>query len=147
MRYRVRNCKSKRLKRVIGTALEFYAKKLMHNNLHRNLFVEVRLDKMRSDEYAECYPTNTDNKKPRKFVIRIKDDAKKPLLALSHEMIHVKQYAKQELCLYHSKWKNTIVRESTPYSELPWEKQAYKLDYFLYKDFKESFKTAFSGYK
>lgn len=136
MKYKIKNCKNNALKKAIGVALKFYSRKLMHPNLCRNIYITVIFaEDMRKDEYAECYPS-TSEKKPRNFVIRLRQNAKSPLLALSHEMVHVKQYAKQELCIYHTKWKNTSVSRKTPYKDLPWEKQAYKYDYTLYQQYK-----------
>ena len=137
MKFKIKNCKNITLKRVIRNALRFYSKKLMHPNLSKNIHITVVFaHDMRRDEFAECYPSAAE-KKPRNFVIRLRTDIKSPLLALSHEMIHVKQYAKQELCVYHTKWKNTKISRNTPYKELPWEKEAYKKDYYLYMEFKE----------
>lgn len=135
MRLKVENCANKSLKKYIGEAMSFYSKELFHPNMHKNIHVTVRFCKLNYETYAEAFPTSY-SKKPRNFVVKLRNDLKKPVLALAHEMIHIKQYAKGELCLYHTKWKNTRVSQNTPYKDLPWEKEAYRKDYQLYKKFK-----------
>lgn len=137
MKCRVRNVKSKLLKKQITESVKFYSQRLMHPNLHRNIHVTVLFDKMKHDEYAECYPTFV-QQRPRNFIIRLKKGIKKPFHALAHEMIHVKQYAKGELCLHHTKWKNTHISKNMPYHLLPWEKEAYRKDYPLYREYKKT---------
>jgi hypothetical protein len=52
--------------------------------------------------------------------------------ALCHEMVHVKQFARKELCAEVSgsltRWKKSKVSESTDYWDLPWEKEAYRME-------------------
>ena len=134
----IRNCENRKLKRQMKQALQYYINQLVHKNLSKHLAVTLIFDdQMSSQEYAECYPSQTFTDKPRKFVVRInKNITRKPLLALAHEAIHIKQYAKQELSTCHTFWKNTRVYSTTRYLDLPWEKQAYRYDYTLYKDYK-----------
>ena len=69
---------------------------------------------------------------PREFEIRI-DTNNTPysrMLALSHEIIHVKQYAKNELYDYSQDkfarfHKRRIDYSKIPYRKQPWEKEAY----------------------
>ena len=42
-------------------------------------------------------------------------------------MVHVKQYARKETCGYGEKWKGKKINPKTPYYNLPWEKEAYKM--------------------
>ena len=46
---------------------------------------------------------------------------------LCHEMIHVKQYARKEINGIDLCWKGRNVPEDTDYWNLPWEKEAYRL--------------------
>ena len=120
-------------------ALFYYMGQLTHRNLSKHLTVTIVFDDtMTSQEYAECYPSQTSTERPRKFVVRInKNIVMKPLHVLAHEAIHIKQYAKQELSTCHMFWKNTRVYSTTRYLDLPWEKQAYRYDYTLYKNYKK----------
>ena len=137
MRLKVINCHDESLKVQIKESVKYFGKQLLHPNLSKNMHISIILTNMSDNTvYAECYPTK-EQRKPRNFVIKLKKTYKDPLLLLAHEMVHVKQYAKDELCVFHTRWKNTRVSESTPYIDLPWEKEAYKKDYNLYIKYKE----------
>jgi len=47
---------------------------------------------------------------------------------ICHEMVHVKQYAKREMDGYGERWKKSKIKDGTPYMELPWEKEAFRLE-------------------
>jgi len=140
MKFKIRNCPNKTLKKKLSNAIMFYSKELMHSSLVRNLFVTLIIDRKMKDSYGECYISGmSDNLKPRRFVIKLNPTDVDPLYSLAHQMIHVKQYAKGELSPCHSKWKATSVNESkTEYVDLPWEKQAYRYDNKLYEQFKNN---------
>ena len=42
-------------------------------------------------------------------------------------MVHVKQYARNETCGYGKKWKGKMIDPKTAYSDLPWEKETYRM--------------------
>ena len=51
---------------------------------------------------------------------------------ICHEMVHVKQYARNQMtdeCVQYgyATWKGRKVNPKTAYYDLPWEKEAYKL--------------------
>jgi hypothetical protein len=137
MKYRIRNCRSTKLKQKISEAFEFYIKKLIHPNLIKHLYVTILINPKLEDNYGECMVTYLDKKlRPRKFLITINPKTEDPLFVLAHEMVHVKQYAIGELSPCHTSWKSLRVNEEKlSYKELPWEKQALKQDYFLYQQF------------
>ena len=59
------------------------------------------------------------------------------LLALAHELVHVKQFIRRELGLTmggKTSWKKKMIEESKyDYLDLPWELEARKKEYGLYK--------------
>ena len=138
MKYKIQNCRSKRLKQRLVKGLDFYTKELMHRNLSRNLFVTLVVDNKMLD-YGERFVTNiNDQYKPRKFVVKLNSSMTDPLCTLAHEMVHIKQYAKGELSPCHTKWKSMHINElNMKYLDLPWEKQAFRYDYQLYEKFLE----------
>lgn len=81
-------------------------------------------------------------------IIRVRIDSdlpkRKERRVLAHEMIHVKQYVKSELELINHqrvRWKgktyrNYLLSKNQRFS--PWEREAYRIDRFLIKTFKES---------
>lgn len=82
---------------------------------------------------------------PRRFKIVINGNMgrRKQLLALAHELVHVKQYALNELKdtvrgPTNVKWKKEWVEESSVYHyDLPWEIEAYGRELGLYKRYAE----------
>ena len=78
---------------------------------------------------------DSDTLPPRLFTIRIDKSLTRfqQFVTLCHELIHVKQFAKGELHDYCyrpeiSRWKRRKINvEKTDYENLPWEKEAYKL--------------------
>ena len=58
--------------------------------------------------------------------------------ALCHEMVHVKQYARNEMndgiVKGKARWKKQFIAEDTNYWDLPWEKDAYRMEKKLADD-------------
>ncbi len=111
------------------------AYELMHPRMADN--IEINIDLCIPDG-AEAFCTwADDNIKPREFDIEINktlegDDFDTCLL---HEMVHVKQYAKNELREryqggHHQMWKGRKYINSD-YLKQPWEKEAYKMQEIL----------------
>ena len=135
MKVIIKNCRNKRLKAKLLEAIEFYADKLMHPNLSRNIGVTIKLKKMK-DCYGECAPSWYNHQdKPRKFVMVIDPKEEDPIYTLAHEMYHVKQFAKGELSHCMTYWKSRRVSEDTPYRNQPWEKESFSNDYQLYEKY------------
>lgn len=88
--------------------------------------------------------------KPRefKFELNANQGKRKQLLALAHEMVHVKQYARGEmvddLTGAVRKWQGKFVKkggtalgEYENYYDLPWEIEAHGREFGLYEMYKE----------
>lgn len=56
------------------------------------------------------------------------------MLNLAHELVHAKQYLLGQLSTYHHRWK-TKDYSDTPYSAVPWEREAYKKEDILFETF------------
>ena len=84
--------------------------------------------------YGDC-GWEDDSSPPRLFTIRIDSSMTRfqQFTTLSHELVHMKQFAKGELYDYTyrpeiTRWKRRKINvEKTDYKDLPWEKEAYKL--------------------
>jgi hypothetical protein len=96
---------------------------------------------------AEVVVTGDPNT-PRNFRIRIKNtmSRRQQLLALAHELVHVKQYGKKELVPYKDgtvQWKSKLIPQDIDdyasgtkmYFEAPWEKEARRRESTLYKNY------------
>ena len=86
-----------------------------------------------------------DNSHPREFKIRVnaKQNRKSQLTAIAHELVHVKQYAINDLRDMirgptNVKWKKEYVHESKMhYFDLPWEIEAYGRESGMYLRYME----------
>jgi hypothetical protein len=57
---------------------------------------------------------------------------------LAHEMVHAKQFMRKELNVDTRKWKGRVYKSKAndPWDmELPWEKEAYRVEKTLYKNY------------
>jgi len=89
--------------------------------------------------FGECWQNDT-----HLFNIRLESDLNRKdiLTTLAHEMVHVKQFSRRELCFGcgKDKWFGKVYPLSTPYSQQPWEKEANRLEKTLYKSYLNHFK-------
>ena len=76
----------------------------------------------------------SDTKNPREFEIEVdrRLNLRQLLETVAHEMVHVKQYARNEMCeanpllRYMTSWKSTqVCTKTTEYWDLPWEIEAH----------------------
>ena len=93
-------------------------------------------------EYADGYCLAVDK---REFVVEIDSRLKGDdfITALTHEMVHVKQYARGEtkdVNQFTKSWKGdeyiSFFSTIDDYMELPWEKEAYNLQEVLCSEYK-----------
>lgn len=143
MRVTVSGKVTKKLSKQLVEASKFFADLLMDPRMVKNIILNLKLIKnLDSCGYCEV----ASNGKPyRKFVLEILADSKEdPLETLAHEMVHVKQYAKNELSddltlasrfanvpnaehLY-TRWKGELWKpkgKEDPYFDSPWEIEAF----------------------
>lgn len=108
---------------------------LLGNRLAKNVTLNISLSKtlFQDGTVGECDFIDS-NIHPRHFTIKIavKQSVKQLLLTLAHEMVHVKQFAKDEMFDYAqehlTRWKKRIINlKKTPHAELPWEQEAWNL--------------------
>lgn len=126
----------------VAAAARFYASNLMSPRLVKNLTVSIHFEKTEND--GSCQAEDFD--RPRDFTIYLnkKHKIRKALIALAHEMVHVKQYATGELRDYVkstslNRWQGKIVDDSKiNYWDRPWEIEAFGREFGLYARFKES---------
>ena len=138
---------------VVEKAIDFYGEYLMGKRLSNCVDVIVKFTtfKDRSD-YAYCDWLD-DNHQAREFLITVDRtlNRKETLLALAHEMVHVKQYARGELKDYCRpprmiRWKGEkYMVEDSDYWSLPWEREARGYEMELYVKFCEKMKEGHVG--
>jgi hypothetical protein len=110
---------------------------LVGTRLASNIEIKIEMiDDLKKNEgcLGDCI-WDDDNVRPRAFLIRI-DSSQTPytrMVTLFHELIHVKQYATNELFDYQrnlhgaARFRGKIIwpeADRIPYKKLPWEKEA-----------------------
>ena len=96
----------------------------------RTLNITVNLVTIKSDAIGFCMMQETN----RDFEIELdkKLGIKEMVQALCHEMVHVKQYARNEMndgiVKGRARWKTKYIKMDTNYWDLPWEKEAYRME-------------------
>ena len=101
-----------------------------------NLDLTVKLSGLKKEERCSgICEWMDDSFRPREFVIHVDNVQSflEQLRTLSHELVHVKQYATGELYDYQRgywskvRWRNKVVNsDKLKYREHPWEIEAYK---------------------
>ena len=91
----------------------------------RTLEITVNIKKIKGDAVGYCMMEDTN----REFEIEVSRvlSLKDFITTLTHEMVHVKQYARNEMDGVGMRWKKAKVKEGTNYWDLPWEKEAFKM--------------------
>ena len=129
-------------KTLLTEAAEFFATQLMDARMVRNLEIDIELHGRKTDAHGYC--VNEDgNRKSRWFTIELRrQNIDEMIKSLAHEMVHVKQYAKNELqsiwpsypsrrrggYKIQNKWLGVPwkpKRKECPYYDAPWEQEAY----------------------
>ena len=127
-------------------AAQFFAEQLMDPRMVRNLSIDLEVrNNMRVD--GECVDEDG-IRNPRWFTIGLKyqEDVEEMIKILGHEMVHVKQHAKNELQNGHvvaargglqiySRWMGKIWKpkgKEDAYFDAPWEIEAYGREVGLY---------------
>ena len=141
----VRNAKDRYLTSLLKTAANFYADMLMSPQLIKHLSIRIIIyDSLGKHAQAYCCPDELSGRL-RSFEIEIKKmRTNKMLRLLAHEMLHVKQFAKNELKAkyfrdgYKTVWHGEVCNIDS-YWDQPWEIEAFTLEEELLCYFKEEY--------
>jgi len=134
----------------VFTALTFFAEQLMSKRMLNALEIRIAFVPgltRREKIEADCVWDDT-NDRPRDFIIRIDPrlGKRRTLVALAHEMVHVKQYATGQMKDLIStkselRWnKKRVCTDNVPYAKLPWEIEAHGMESVLVHKFMEHWK-------
>jgi len=134
-------------RKLVKTAAWWYAEKLMGKRLIAGLKININLKKNMIDK-TDCEGTviwEDEGPRPREFTINLDSGVKirHLLINLAHEMVHVKQWAKDEMYEYI---KPNMVRfkgekihmKEVDYFDYPWEIEAYGRQLGLFIRFLEN---------
>lgn len=118
-------------------AVRVFGEYLMGKRLADNVSVILEFDRNldHSQYYALCESVSAET--PRAFEISLAPGMKKRemLVAIAHEMVHVKQYARHELGDARGskiRWKGEIFGDETDYWLCPWERECIGYEHGLY---------------
>lgn len=141
MNVKITGMNSKSKARVLEEAAKFFADQLMDPRMTRNITIDIEVRRT-LDVDGECVDEDG-CRNPRWFTIGLKlQDINEMVKVLGHEMVHVKQHAKNELqsgimvatrggMKMHSRWKGEIWKpkgKQHGYYDAPWEVEAYGLE-------------------
>lgn len=131
----------------LDEAARFFASQLLHARTVNKLELDIEILKT-LDVEGECI-SEDDHKNPRYFTIRMKRAPIEDMIkVLAHEMVHVKQYAKNELgkelamarggkgLRIATRWLGDLwspKRKEDAYWDAPWEIEAYGREVGLYQ--------------
>jgi len=93
--------------------------------------------KNRENIYGDCIWEDEDYR-PREFTIRVDAgmNMQMTLKTIAHEMVHVKQYAKDEMkqlfSVNKTRFKGEYISADTDYWDLPWEVEAHGREHGLF---------------
>ena len=135
------------LRDAIEEACWYYGRRLMGGRMAKQITVEVKLTnrlKEKENSYGYCHILDDNLNKPREFCIELDASMKHSfdniLMWLAHEMVHLKQFVRKELWDYEIgavQWNTKRYSSSMKYNDMPWEKEAYRLEDKLYYEFAE----------
>ena len=130
----------------LGNAAIYYGEKLLGKRMANNIYLDIKLTKnlkKKEQAYGYCHIIDDSLSRPREFEIELDASMKygfdQILTWLAHEMVHLKQFVRGELCDYETgrvQWK-TRSYGKVHYDDQPWEKEAYRLETKLYEEFEE----------
>ena len=139
---------NKDLHQALKSGAEFYAEVLLGKRMTKYIYVDLKLTKdlkKKEKAYGFCYPIDDNLNRPREFQIELdasmRHNLEQILTWLAHEMVHLKQFVRGELCDYETgrvQWKSRSFGK-VHYDDQPWEKEAYRLEDELYEMFEEEY--------
>jgi hypothetical protein len=139
----VRGAKDRELIKLFKSAANFYADELLSPHLSKNINLRIEVKDLQ-DAGGFCDPSE-DNYPylPREFTIEIGKTKKRihMFIALAHEMVHLKQFAKGEMKdrfykhKYVKVWQGQYYEQDISYWDQPWEIEAYGLENSLVAKF------------
>ena len=117
-------------------ALEFFAANLFTPQMNRHVEVRIKQRDLGTWHGFASIEDYNSLGQPRSFIIELhqKDNEAEKLKTLAHELVHVRQYVRNELNDEMNTWKGRkIDSDSIPYDDQPWEKEANELGNLLYE--------------
>lgn len=147
MKISVRGKNDRLTKKEIRDVIVFATDILLGKKLSKNIQITVLNSNLKKYEWGYCGPTDWDNRKHREFEILLNHNTSKnnQIITLLHEIVHIKQYARDELKQYDLTTFRWLGKRLTvgvdDYQSLPWEKEAHQTELVLMQLYKEHMKN------
>lgn len=124
----------------IEDLLKFLAKRLdISDSVELSIFYNNKLlDKLSKSEIK--YDAILQQPVPHKYVLYVREDVCELNYIICHELIHLSQMEKGDLIINSNKeiiWKGNKYNGDIPYNNREWEKEAFKIDTKLWKEYKK----------
>jgi hypothetical protein len=140
--------KWKEVRKELQDAAEFFAIQMLGSRLAKNIAIRLHLEAGKTLDYSGWSLWEDDRFRPREFTIRLNvsliPDWETLIETLAHEFIHVRQFARGYLKQYWRANPGVMHWHGKPYNiyrlqywELPWEIEAYSLDFIFAEEYLE----------
>ena len=126
---------NKGVRTLVEVAAKWYAEKLMGKRLTNGLGINIKIDRnlLKKDNMEGSAIYDDDTRRPKNFTIELDSTCsiRNILITLAHEMVHVKQWAKDEMYEYYNTPKMVRFKgkkfnmDDVDYWDYPWEIEAY----------------------
>lgn len=130
MKLRVIGAANPTLRRDLRSIAKAVIDDLVRPGIAENLQITINIKNSNMEgALGYCLPRER-NHLPRNFLIELygKVNKKQLMQTLVHELVHVKQFAHNELKFYRmsscSRWEDIVIGEETDYWDQPWEVEA-----------------------
>ena len=127
-------------------AIRFYGKYLLGPRLYDKITLDLQFRSLQRTPFSAYIECENDDIRPKNYIMVVHNGLSKKdtLLAIAHEMVHMKQYAKGEMrdlsrslvVKYCGKY---VDSSKIDYWEYPWEVEAHGREKGLYFKFLEQY--------
>jgi hypothetical protein len=127
---------SGKIPKKLRDAIDFFASNLFTPQMKRHVEVRVRQRDLGTWHGFASIEDYNSSGQPRSFVIELhkNDNEAEKLKTLAHELVHVRQYVRNELNESMNTWKGRkIDSDAIDYNDQPWEVEANQLGNELYE--------------
>lgn len=115
-------------KKEVEQAAAYMVGRLLSKRISDKLIINISFkSKKKTKQFLGLTECLDDTYHPREFLLTIRKELKrkKMLSTLAHEIVHVKQFAKNEFNPAFTKWKKQFIDETVDYFEQPFEIEAF----------------------
>lgn len=136
----VKGIKSHKRRQFIKLATQHMLASLVNHRMHIDLEIQFCELAKRENGIIGLCDVQDHGRNPRMFIVEIDSNISffDQLLTIAHELVHVKQFAKNELYQYckneRTRWRNKVY-DKLSYSKQPWEREAYRKQYKILHEF------------